>query len=209
MQRYVAYTSDLSGSLRPLERPGLTRGAYVVSWSYVLGDAAREARKAYRCNHELVHPRFHQSSVREQDNVNETQVTEDFRGTKPGITPALEDHKTVAAQRIFFHGVASMALPAFTLRHIVKYTNSAMKSVKSKALRAGGPLVFCLSVMPFFPSVFDKPVEEAVEWVFYKGFQAFGGQDAVGDAPQIGRSKQLHFRDAALKWSELQVHVSQ
>ena len=33
--------------------------------------------------------------------------------------------------------------------------------------------------MPALPFVFDKPVEHAVEWIFHKGFEIAGGQQAV------------------------------
>lgn len=29
--------------------------------------------------------------------------------------------------------------------------------------------------------MFDEPVEEAVEWIFYNGFKAIGGEAAVGN----------------------------
>lgn len=195
MQRYAAYTSDISESLRHPAHPNLIRGAYTISWIYMLGDAAHEGHRAYRCNR-VVFPERRQHSVRDGDDTDARVAG--ISGTKSGTTPALEDHRTVAIQRLFFHSLASMALPAFTLHHVVKYTNNMMKSVRSKALRAGGPLGVSLSVMSFFPYIFDKPVEEAVEWIFYKGFQIIGGQDAVGFALQTGRTKQLHERDAAL-----------
>lgn len=197
MQRYAAYTSDISGSLRhpahatqPPAHANLIRGAYTLSWAYMLGDAAHEGHIARRCNR-AVFPERRQYAVRDSDDT-------DTRVAGISGTPALEDHRTVAMQRLIFHSLASMALPAFTLHHVVKYTNIMMKSVRSKALRAGGPLGISLSVLPFFPYIFDKPVEDAVEWIFYKGFQMVGGQDAVGSALQTGRTKQLHERDAAL-----------
>jgi mitochondrial fission process protein 1 len=39
--------------------------------------------------------------------------------------------------------------------------------------------------------MFDKPVEEAVEWTFYQGFKAFGGESAVGQRHAIGRQHEL------------------
>lgn len=196
MQRYVAYTSDISESLRPLAQPNLIRGAYAISWSYMLGDAAQEGHKAYRCN-QVIHLRRCQQPVRQNRGI-DTEAT-DITRTAPGITPALEDHRTVAMQRFLFHCMASVALPTFTVQHIVRYTNNIMRSAKSKALRTGGPLGASLLLMPFFPHVFDKPVEKAVEWIFYKGFQKFGGQDAVGPALQTGRTEELRARAAALR----------
>jgi mitochondrial fission process protein 1 len=44
-----------------------------------------------------------------------------------------------------------------------------------------------LGVVPFLPFIFDKPVEHAVEWVFHKGFETFGGADAVNShRPTLG-----------------------
>lgn len=40
-----------------------------------------------------------------------------------------------------------------------------------------------LAAVPFLPVLFDKPVEEATEWVFHKGFETFGGPDAVAKKP--------------------------
>jgi len=59
-------------------------------------------------------------------------------------------------------------------------------------IRTWGPIGLGLSAVPFLPFVFDKPVEEAVEWTFHKGFQTFGGAKAVGSAPTTGREKEFH-----------------
>lgn len=48
-----------------------------------------------------------------------------------------------------------------------------------------------LAAVPALPYLFDKPVEEAVEWVFHKGFETFGGKDAVGDTLSTGRETAL------------------
>lgn len=39
--------------------------------------------------------------------------------------------------------------------------------------------------------MFDKPVEEALEWTFYKAFETFGGPDAVSHKPATGRVTEL------------------
>ena len=36
-----------------------------------------------------------------------------------------------------------------------------------------------MAAVPFLPILFDKPVEEATEWVFHQAFEKFGGPDAV------------------------------
>ena len=39
--------------------------------------------------------------------------------------------------------------------------------------------------------MFDKPVEEAVEWTFYNAFKAIGGEKAVGTRHPTGRKEVL------------------
>jgi len=46
-------------------------------------------------------------------------------------------------------------------------------------------------VVPALPFLFDKPVEEAVEWTFYHAFKAIGGQEAVGTRHPTGRKEAL------------------
>lgn len=48
-----------------------------------------------------------------------------------------------------------------------------------------------LAAVPALPYMFDKPVEEAVEWTFYQAFRAIGGENAVGQRHATGRSKEL------------------
>merc|ERR1712230_314712 len=45
--RYVAYTSDIGESFRPVAHPWLVRGAYGISWAYILGDVGNEGWRAY------------------------------------------------------------------------------------------------------------------------------------------------------------------
>ena len=94
-------------------------------------------------------------------------------------------------QRGIFQSLASMGLPAFTIHSVVRYSGRAMKDLKNKTIRTWGPIGLGLAVVPFLPALFDKPVENAVEWTFHKAFETFGGKEAVGHAPMIGREKQL------------------
>jgi fission process protein 1 len=94
-------------------------------------------------------------------------------------------------QRGIFQSIASMGLPAFTIHSVVRYSGRALKDVKNARIRTWAPIGLGLSIVPFLPRIFDKPVENAVEWAFHKGFEAFGGPEAVGNAPLIGREKQL------------------
>ena len=48
-----------------------------------------------------------------------------------------------------------------------------------------------LAAVPLLPYMFDKPVEEAVEWSFHNAFHMIGGPEAVGKSPTTGREEQL------------------
>lgn len=107
------------------------------------------------------------------------------------------------AQRAIFQSLASMGLPAFTIHSVVRYSGRAMKNIKNTKIRTWGPIGLGLAVVPFLPSLFDKPVENAVEWVFHKGFATFGGEHAVGGASVIGRERQLSTKPVKPKEKEL------
>lgn len=57
--RYVAYTSDIGESFRPVAHPNWVRAAYGVSWLYLAGDVAHEGYKAYIHNQQALHPGYH------------------------------------------------------------------------------------------------------------------------------------------------------
>lgn len=193
--RYVAYTSDIGESFRPVAHPWLVRGAYGVSWAYILGDVSYEGYKAYLHNQRVLNPHLelnsHQQRILGLDGDGASSAPPPRKVDK---IPPLEDYRTVMAQRAIFQSLASMGLPAFTIHSIVKYSGRAMKDVKSAMVRTWAPIGLGLSVVPFLPMIFDKPVENAVEWAFHKGFEAYGGHEAVGDAPLIGRERQLSER---------------
>lgn len=54
--RYVAYTSDIGESFRPIAHPYLVKGAYGISWLYLSGDVAHEGYKAYCRNQRTLYP---------------------------------------------------------------------------------------------------------------------------------------------------------
>ncbi|KAI9903857.1 hypothetical protein N3K66_000386 [Trichothecium roseum] len=186
--RYVAYTSDIGESFRPVAHPYLVRGAYGISWIYILGDVSHEGYRAYWHNQRILNPKLELTSRQEKVTglpgiaVNPQQ---------PGTVPPLEDWRTVMVQRGIFQSLASMGLPAFTIHSVVRYSSRAMKDVKNKVVRTWTPIGLGLAVVPFLPALFDEPVETAVEWLFHKGFATFGGPQAVGDAPTTGREDLL------------------
>ncbi|EFX06131.1 hypothetical protein CMQ_4200 [Grosmannia clavigera kw1407] len=193
--RYVAYTSDVGESFRPVAHPGLVRGAYAVSWAYILGDVGYEGYKAYWQNQRQLHPELRlterQSKLARVEAEPKTAVEADATAIVPQAVPALQDYRTVMAQRALFQSIASMGLPAFTIHSVVRYAGRALKGVKNVTVRTWAPIGLGLAVVPLLPSMFDEPVENAVEWVFHKSFATLGGHDAVGNAPSTGREKSL------------------
>ncbi|KAI5866701.1 mitochondrial 18 KDa protein-domain-containing protein [Durotheca rogersii] len=189
--RYVAYTSDIGESFRPVAHPWIVRGAYGVSWAYIMGDVSYEGYKAYWQNQKILNPQLVLSDKQQKAAGLSTPASPD---AKPGTVSPLEDYRTVMVQRAIFQTVASMGLPAFTIHSVVKYSGRAMKDMKNKTLRVWGPIGLGLGVVPFLPALFDKPVENAVEWAFHRGFSTYGGHGYVGDAPTTGREAALHQR---------------
>ncbi|CZT42106.1 uncharacterized protein RSE6_01950 [Rhynchosporium secalis] len=198
-QRYVAYTSDIGESFRPVAHPLLVRSAYGISWAYILGDVAHEGYKSYCANQRILHPDLPREAATERYNNAETDIKDVARevgvSLQPGKVTPLEDYRTVMAQRAIFQTVASMGLPSLTIHSIVKYSGRALKDSKNVRLRTYGPIGLGLAAVPALPYMFDKPVEEAVEWVFHKGFQMVGGKEAVGDAPATGREQIVEVRN--------------
>jgi fission process protein 1 len=140
--RYVAYTSDIGESFRPIAHPYLVKGAYGISWAYLIGDVSHEGYKAYLRNQRVLNG---ESSTIEDTSVAATEkpaaaVASAIAGTTPGKVPLIEDYRTVMAQRAIFQGVASMGLPAFTIHSIVKYAGRALKNNKNVKLRTWGPI---------------------------------------------------------------------
>lgn len=111
-------------------------------------------------------------------------AVKDLAHKTPQHVAPLDDYRTVMAQRAIFQGVASMGLPAFTIHSVVKYSGKALKKSANTTIRSYGPIGLGLAVVPFLPYIFDKPVEEAVEWTFHRGFEMAGGKAAVEDVTE-------------------------
>ena len=187
--RYVAYTSDIGESFRPVAHPNIVRAAYGISWLYILGDVSHEGYRAYWHNQRILNPSLeltpHQEKVTGLPSVASNPKSE------AGVVSPLEDYRTVMVQRGIFQSLASMGLPAFTIHSAVRYSGQALKKAKNKTVRTWGPIGIGLAIVPFLPTLFDEPVENAVEWLFHKGFEAYGGKAMVGNAPTTGREDLL------------------
>ncbi|TVY47414.1 Mitochondrial fission process protein [Lachnellula occidentalis] len=193
-QRYVAYTSDIGESFRPVAHPNLVRAAYGISWAYIAGDVAHEGYKAYCSNQRILHPELPREASQERShNAKSGALAVVSKEVEPGKVAPLEDYRTVMAQRAIFQSLASMGLPAFTIHSIVRYSGVAIKKmdIKSIPIRRFGPIGLGLAAVPALPYLFDKPVETAVEYLFHEGFKLVGGKEAVGDAHAVGREREL------------------
>ena len=141
-QRYVAYTSDIGESFRPVAHPWLVRGAYGISWAYLIGDVSLEGYKAYQRNQRILAPStglYKDATGMSAPDGSEASAV--LSGS--AHIPAIEDYRTVMAQRAVFQSIASMGLPAFTIHSIVKYSGKAMRNVKNSTLRTWGPIGVC------------------------------------------------------------------
>ncbi|KAJ5309114.1 hypothetical protein N7508_004493 [Penicillium antarcticum] len=200
--RYVAYTSDIGESFRPIAHPWLVRSAYGVSWAYLLGDVGHEGYKAYLRNRKALTPAgeaYKDASEISQDQIikgmatgnmtigNQNPESNDAQSNWPTLEiPLAEDYRMVMVKRAVFQSIASMGLPAFTIHSVVRYSGRMVKNVKGAFIRTWTPIGLGLAVVPFLPYIFDHPVDEAVEWAFRTGLRAYGGEAAVRPLP--GRS---------------------
>ncbi|KAJ9104474.1 hypothetical protein QFC21_001970 [Naganishia friedmannii] len=155
--RYTAYTSDIGEAFRPVVAPWVVRGAYGVSWLYLVGDVSYETYKA-----KVQGPSALDSATGLSEN------------SRLGM---------IAVKRSIFQGVASMALPAFTIHTAVRQATKAFRNASSPRVKAWGPTVTGLAIVPFLPYLFDHPVETAVDYFFEKVEQRLvanhGGAAAV------------------------------
>ncbi|KAJ6104372.1 hypothetical protein N7523_010692 [Penicillium sp. IBT 18751x] len=200
--RYVAYTSDIGESFRPVAHPWLVRSAYGISWAYLIGDVSHEGYKAYLRNRRALVPpgeTYKDASELPQDQIIRGMATGNIAGPlgvseegekeqelAPWSTTEIslaEDYRMVMAKRAVFQGIASMGLPAFTIHSVVKYSGRMVKGAKTTLVRTWLPIGLGLAVVPSLPYLFDHPVEEAVDWAFGTALRIYGGEDAVRPLP--------------------------
>ncbi|KAL1732720.1 mitochondrial 18 KDa protein-domain-containing protein [Schizophyllum commune] len=138
-QRYIAYTSDVGEAFRPVVPPWVVTAAYGVSWAYLLGDVSYETYKASK------------------------------KGPTPDEAANFSEPARLglaATQRATFQSIASMGLPALTIHTIVAQTKKAFTNVKNPRVKAWGPTLTGLAVVPLLPYLYDHPVETATEHAF-------------------------------------------
>lgn len=156
--RFVAYTSEVGESFRPVAHPYLVRGAYAISWSYILGDVSLEGYRAYQHSPAGIASAkaLAKANKSKPENEQEGELTAAVKNMTSGLgnplpksyNAAVGDYRAVMLERAVFQSLASMALPAFTIHSVVKYSGKAMKGLQSVFLRTWGPVGVCF---PFSP----------------------------------------------------------
>lgn len=164
--RYVAYTSDIGESFRPVAHPYLVSMGYAVSWMYLLGDVGYSSWKVKMKSEGKYLP--HLRPWNYPYPPPNKAAAEAFR-IESANSLAESDWRVNAVKRGIFQGLASMALPAFTIHSAVRYSSLMFKNVKVKSLKTYGPVAIGLGIVPLLPYIFDEPVEHAVDFVFDKG----------------------------------------
>lgn len=201
--RYVAYSSDIGEAFRPLTTPAFVRGAYAVSWLYLTGDVGYAGYKAHQ-QWAAGAPAGEAASAKAFNALPESEKTELRRraiasGDKPPAEGTLEENSQqhgefghvglVMARRAVFQSIASMALPAFTIHSIVRYSAPLFAKSASQRVRASGPTVAGLAFVPALPYLFDHPVEKVVDTVFDRIEETFMGK---GKNPILAAKEALH-----------------
>ncbi|CAG91055.1 DEHA2G23056p [Debaryomyces hansenii CBS767] len=164
--RYVAYTSDIGESFRPVAHPYLVKMGYGVSWLYILGDVSYAAWKVKaKSEGKYTEGMYPWNYPYPEANPVAARV---FHDTHEGRLVDT-DWRLAGLKRGLFQTIASMGLPAFTIHSAVRYSSLMFKNSSIKPLKTYGPVAIGLGIVPLLPYVFDEPCEVAIDWIFDKG----------------------------------------
>ncbi|EPQ27168.1 uncharacterized protein PFL1_05449 [Pseudozyma flocculosa PF-1] len=185
--RYLAYTSEVGEAFRPLTRPEVVRAAYAISWLYIIYDVSAAGYRAAKIQ-EAATPGDGLVETAEKkaidaaaslgidrstlDRLNDAQKVELKKRADAALASSAPHHSEgtnvalIMARRAVFQSIASMALPAFTIHSIVKYSAPLFAKASNLRIRAMGPTIAGLAFVPALPFLFDHPVEHAVDLAF-------------------------------------------
>lgn len=168
--RYVAYTSDIGESFRPIAHPFLVKFGYGISWLYILGDVSYASwivklKLEGRYTNDLMPWNYPYPEPN-------TMAAQAFKANQ-GDHLSESDYRLVGLKRGLFQGIASMGLPAFTIHSAVRYSSVLFKNTTIKPLKTYGPVGIGLGIVPLLPYLFDEPVEHAIDFVFDKGEELY------------------------------------
>lgn len=163
--RYVAYTSDIGESFRPVAHPYLVSFGYSVSWMYIIGDVAYATWLTKMKSEGRFTPGLKPWNATPEPNVFAANLFKETKENKLLET----DWRLAGLKRLTFQSIASMGLPAFTIHSTVRYSSYLFKNSASKRIKTLGPVALGLAVVPLLPYAFDEPCEIAIDWIFDKG----------------------------------------
>ncbi|QRG39465.1 hypothetical protein FDK38_003909 [Candidozyma auris] len=163
--RYIAYTSDIGESFRPVAHPYLVTLGYGVSWAYLLCDVGYASWVVKMRNEGRYKPGLLPWQPTPEENKEEAVKYRQQVGNSLSET----DWRVQFAKRGIFQGLASMGLPALTIHSAVRYSSVLFKNVQTKAIKTYGPVSVGLGIVPLLPYIFDEPVEHVVDYVFDQG----------------------------------------
>lgn len=156
--RYVAYTSDIGESFRPVAHPNIIRAGYAISWGYIIGDVAYDTWKCKMKQDGVYTP-----GLKPWDPIPTHANLESIANYKESNL----DWKLSGVKRLIFQSVASMGLPAFTIHTVVRYMGKYVQKSGMKGRFATLlPVVTGLAIVPALPYLFDEPVEHALDTAF-------------------------------------------
>lgn len=156
--RYVAYTSDIGESFRPVAHPNIVRAGYAVSWGYIIGDVVYDT---WKCK--MKQDGVYKPGLKPWDPI----PTEPNLDSIATYKETNLDWKLSGLKRLLFQSLASMGLPAFTIHTIVRYMGQYVQKSGMKGRTATLlPVVTGLAIVPALPYIFDEPVEKALDTIF-------------------------------------------
>ncbi|CAN3364877.1 hypothetical protein DICA3_E19944 [Diutina catenulata] len=159
--RYVAYSSDVGESFRPVAHPGMIKAAYALSFGYVGASVAYDAWKVGLAAEGKYRPGL---MPWQPTPPADPKAKAQFLETHPKRYE--NDWRVAAVKGAIFQLVASMALPAFTIHSTVRYSSVLFKNASNPKIKTWGPVALGLAVVPALPYIFDEPVEHVVDWAF-------------------------------------------
>ncbi|EMG48548.1 hypothetical protein SBY92_003870 [Candida maltosa Xu316] len=165
--RYVAYTSDIGESFRPVAHPYLVKAGYAVSWLYIIGDVSYFSWITRMKAEGKYVPGL---KPWDKEPAPNEVAAKTFLSTHSIVD---SDWRLSALKRGIFQSIASMGLPAFTIHSAVRYSSYFFKNSKIPAFKTYGPVAVGLGIVPVLPYIFDEPVEHVVDWVFEKGTELY------------------------------------
>lgn len=125
--------SQRNSSIQAKSQPAdiLVTAGYGISWAYLIGDVSFTTYKSSQLG----------PSPLEAANMSEpTRLS------------------MVAVKRSVFQGLASMALPAFTIHTAVRQATKRLATSPNVTLKRWAPTAVGLGIVPALPYLFDEPV---------------------------------------------------